>query len=160
MDWWTSAGPVLSRFKDYSPVYQVGLSQYQLSVIENYVTIGRLHFTHLWKFVGLASLLALTFILLYAVLGVLIPVVIKNELASQVVAMAVFALGTGFGRISPNLKTTSWDLFAKVNVVPILEGNHYTTFKASLVIASSVAVLLFALAYLSFRRQDITGEQA
>lgn len=161
MDWKAPPDPVVFyRFKDYSPVYQVGLSQYQLSVIQNYVTIGRLNFIVLWKFMGLASLLVGLFIMLYSVLGVLISVLVKNELTAQGAAVAVFALGTGFGRIFPNLKNKPWDVFAKVNVIPILEGNHYTTYLTSLAVAGGVILLLFVLAYLGFRRQDITGEQA
>jgi ABC-type transport system involved in multi-copper enzyme maturation permease subunit len=144
----------LLRWTDYFG--SVGLSQYVPSY-NGYTAVERMEFIPLWQFLLLALVALALFVLLCSVLGVLISILVKNEIFAQMTAVGVFALGSSLGRIFPKLKTTPWDIFSKANVIPILEGNHNSSYSYSLVAMAIVALLLMALAARLFRKQDITS---
>ena len=132
----------------------VGLSQY-LRSFTGYCALDRLNFIPLWKYLGLAFILLALFVFFCSVLGMLISILVKNEIVAQVVAVGIFALGTSFGRIWPGLRTTVWDLFSKANIIPLLEGNHCSTYWQSIAALGIASIILFALGTLIFRKQDI-----
>lgn len=133
----------------------VGLSEYASSYT-GYEAAERLHFVPLWQFLLLSAVFLAVFVLLCAVVGILISILVKNEIFAQVAAVATFAFGIAFQNIFPKLATTHWDLFSKANVIPILEGNHYSTYLSGLVAMVVAIIVLFGISALTFRRQDIT----
>lgn len=142
-----------------TPVYEFGLSQYQLpwDLNQKLSGLSRLDIVQLWQFLLLALLAMALFMLFCSVLGVLISTLVKNEIFAQAAGIGVFALGTGIGRFFPGLYKTSWDFFAKANVVPLLEGSHYASFLNSLAYLCAATVLLFVVNALIFRKQDIAA---
>jgi len=137
-----------------SELPSLGLSQYAHSYT-SFSNLERLDFIPLWKFLFLAQLLTLLFILFCTVLGTLISLTIKNGVLAHVLTAIIATIGTVFDRIFPNLKTTPWDLFSAANPIPLLEGSHYSTYLSSLLCISVVAALLFLLSSVVFKRQDV-----
>jgi len=134
----------------------VGLSEYAPSY-SGWHAIERLETVPLWQFLLLASALLLLFILFCTALGIFISTLVKSEVFAQVTAVGVFVLGTSFASIFPEHRTGPWDLFAKADVIPILEGNSFTTYLTSLVVLALATVILLLLSMLVFRRQDIAN---
>lgn len=132
----------------------VGMSQY-ITNNAPFANFERLHFVPLWQFLLLAVLLLALFILFCTALGLLISVVVKNELLAHVAAIGVFALGLQFGSMLPGLKTSVWDLFSKANVIPLLEGNHTSTYLASAVVLVGATLAAVLLSCQVFRRSDV-----
>lgn len=155
MKWTFSPEQVLYVIHNNPRVHQVGLSQYKFSWMRYFNDLARLEFTELWRFLLLAVIALALFILFCTVLGILISILIKNEIFAQVTAIGVFALGISFGSIFPNLANKSWDIFAKADIVAILEGFHYTTYLNSIVTLAIATIILFAISAFIFRRQDI-----
>ena len=120
-------------------------------------TIERLDVIKAWQFFGIAFVLLAMFILFCSVVGIFISILVKNEILAQVVAVGVFALGTAFGRVFPSLKTTVWDLFSKADVIPLLEGSHYSTYLGSLTVLAIATILLLVIGGLIFRKQNIVS---
>lgn len=155
MDWTHSVEHI--HLLKWTPEFnQAGLSQYPPSY-SGWHAIETVEFIPLWQFL-LFSMLALTlFVLFCSVLGVLISALIRNEILAQAVAVATFILGNLFGRIFPDLTTTSWDFFSKANTVALLEGTHFTSYLNSLVTMGLATVVLFGLSFWAFRKQDIVS---
>lgn len=144
----------LVRWTRYFP--SIGLSQY----LPSYTGADAFHsldFIPLWQFLALAAVTLTLFILFCTVVGILISILVKNELLAQIVAIGVFVLGSSFGRIFPALKGTVWDIFSNANAIAILEGNHCSTFLGSAVTLLAGTLLLFAIGTLVFRKQDIAA---
>jgi len=152
---WSVAEDHLIYALENTPFYQFGLSQYQLPWNVYLSGLERLDIIALWQFLSLAFISLALFILFCSVLGILISIVVKNEVLAQGIAVGVFALGTAFGSIFPRLNTSSWDFFAKADIIPLLEGSHYSTYLSSLVTISIATILLFGLSAIVFRKQDI-----
>lgn len=111
--------------------FQVGLSQY-ITCLTGDFALDRQVFILLWQFLGFTFISLAFFVFFCSVLGILISILIKNEIVAQVVAVGILGLGASVGRIWPNLRTTVWDLFPKANIIPLLEGNHCSTYWQSL----------------------------
>lgn len=138
-----------------TPLYQVGLSQYQLPWNIFIPALDHLEFIPLWQFLALSTVFLALFILFCAVLGVLISVLVKNEVLAQIMAVVVFGLGTAITMFFPKLSSTPWDLFSKAHVIPILEGTHYSTFLGSMISLGIASIVLFGLSAILFKKQDI-----
>ena len=153
---WSVLPEHMSTLTSYPRFSGIGLSRYAISSANNVSTLDYIDIIPLGEFLGLAFIFLAVFILFCSVLGVLISTVVKNEIVAQVVAIGTFVLGTVIGN-SSRLDNTSWDLFSKANVIPILEGHHLSTYFNSLVILLIATFLLFALNAIIFRRQDIVS---
>jgi ABC-type transport system involved in multi-copper enzyme maturation permease subunit len=147
-------GAIAKTGLDPSGYGEVGMSQFVASY-GYFSNLDRLEFVPLWQFLSLAAILVIMFILFCTVIGIFISTLVRNEILAQIVAVGVFALGSSLGTLLPGIKTTYLDLFAKVNAVPILEGNHATTYLGSLSILFVMIIILFRLSVLVFKRQDI-----
>lgn len=135
--------------------FEAGLSRIQFPFL-----ISRLEyvdFAPLWQFLSLAAVQVLLFILFCTALALLISVLVKNEVIAHLVAAGTFIVGSAFGNIVPKLSTTAWDLFSKADVVPLLEGSLASTYLSSLLTLSVAAILIFIVASVVFRRQDIVS---
>lgn len=151
-----SADHILYFLKDTFTL-KLGLSQYNLPWSIFIPGLDRLEFIPLWQFLLLAAALLALFILFCTVLGILISTLIKNDILAQIIAVVIFGLGTAFDRIFPNLSTTPWDLFSKANVIPLLEGSHYSTYLNSAITLGIGTILLFGVTAVIFRKQDIVA---
>jgi len=153
--WFPMSEHVTYALGSHTRFSQFGLSLYQLPWNAGYPITERIDIIPLGQFMGLALVCLAVFIFFCAVVGIVISVVIKNEVAAQIIAIGIFALGTSLGRIVPKLNTTPWDLFSKVNVIPLLEGSHFSTYLSSLTALVVAIIVLFGIGTLAFSRQDI-----
>lgn len=150
---------VLSSFTVFKDMgINIGFYDTGLSKIPVLADVSRLElydFIPLWQFFGLAAVQILLFILFCTALGLLISILVKNEVIAHLVAAGIFVLGSAFGNIIPNLSTTAWDLFSKADVVPLLEGSLASTYLSSLLTLSIATILLFIVGAVIFKKQDI-----
>ncbi len=150
---------VLSSFTVFKDmVINIWFRDAGLSKIPVLADVSRLElyeFIPLWQFFGLAAVQILLFILFCTALGLLISILVKNEVIAHIVAAGIFVLGTSLGKIAPVLSTTAWDLFSKADVVPLLEGSHASTYLSSLLTLSIATILLFIVGAVIFKKQDI-----
>ena len=152
---WSVLSEHMTTLTFYPRFYGLGLSRYSLSSVHNVSTLDRIDFISLGQFLGLAFIFLAVFVLFCSVLGVLISTLVKNEIIAQIVAVGVFVLGNAFGNIIPQLSNTSWDLFSKANIIPLLEGHHLSTYLNSLAALCIAIILLFTISAIIFRKQDI-----
>src|SRR5690554_953286 len=136
-------------------LWEIGLNQMPLNVKPEY--LEHQEFIPLWQFLALAAAMLLLFILFCTVLGLLISILVKNEVVAHVVAGLVFVAGTALGTAFPQLSTSPWDFFARADVVPLLEGNQAATYLAGIAALMGATILLFSVATMIFRRQDISS---
>lgn len=136
-----------------SSFFEFGLSRYQRSWNAQYAALERLEIIPLWQFLGIALISIAMFILFCVVLGILISILVKNEIIAQITAIGIFVLGTAVGITT--LSTTSWDIFSKADVIAILEGAHHSTYLNSILILAVATTVTFAIGAFIFRRQDI-----
>lgn len=140
---------------DYPDIATLGLSKYTISWLSGRNLLESMEFIPLWQFLILVVILLALYILFCTVVAQLISVVFKNEILAQIVAFGTFILGSSFGRIFPKLKTSPLDLFAKADVIQILEGSHCSTYLSCILALGVATVLLFTLGAFIFKKQDI-----
>jgi len=140
----------------------IGFYDVELSKIPRMFDIARLEFfdtVPLWQFLGLAAVQVLLFIFFCTVLGLLISIVIKNEVIAHLAAAVIFVAGGAFGSIFSKLSNTPLDLFAKADVVPLLEGSLASTYLSSLLALAIASILLFHAGASIFGKQDVVSKQ-
>lgn len=134
----------------------VGLSQYIRGAYGS-GALTNTSYVPLWQFLSLVVLGLTCFIVFCTVLGLLLSVIFKNETVAQVATAAVLGLGLSAGRFWPHFKATTWDLFSKAKIISLLEGGQFSTYLSSIVALAVVSIVVFFIAALLFRKQDVAA---